>query len=540
MQTIVFGLLAVLAFIAFLGVAHHFGAGPLLAAITNRGTQFAGRVWTELQIAYFGHAVPALKRLGWCIAGLMGLAFLGVLIHTVWGNGTWWLSALTFAAVAGFSAWIAWNVRRTHADFSLQGLLAAAFTGFLTLGIWLFVAAHIVHDRGVAVLGAAYVLMALEVLFLTVGIIVRLAAFGVYSTEGSMNLFTKLAVSLITNGKQGLKDVFGPGGVVIAEEEKWMPVVRQARRRVNNLAFPILALGIILVSPALTGFALIAGFARNLFWGYLEGNGIDTTTRRQRSALAFEMLCYVLLGAAALTVFIPGAGARVDVLWVTFGNLLIGALNATIDAITNGMGWLVGILLSAGAVYALWSKNPDAPLRRTRKFVAIPVTIILLFCAGGFIWTLIGNGVQNAAAKAGVSLAQEFIPEVKATTTPGVKVSWPNWKDADGYRVERRELHEAAFSNLKDLASGATAWEDTTVERGKTYFYRIVVASSKGTGFTSSEKQVTVPKEPEKKEPAKAAGTAKAPVAQSPCASGSCGRSPELSELCLRYPDACK
>lgn len=66
--------------------------------------------------------------------------------------------------------------------------------------------------------------------------------------------------------------------------------------------------------------------------------------------------------------------------------------------------------------------------------------------------------------------------KVKATSVSenDITVSWASVKGAEGYAVYRKEDNEAELVEIAKLDSKTTSFEDTTVEAGKKYRYRVI------------------------------------------------------------------
>lgn len=295
-------------------------------------------------------------------------------------------------------------------------------------------------------------------------------------------------------------------------------------------------------------------------------------------------LYYGLVAALALmtsiVTLVPGADERFQALREAFALLLNNSTDAATGSILTGMASLVGIVLTSIVLYVLWPRRSgervvheangtaitfpatEPAFPRMRKLIALPFGIILLACVAGFVWTLVQGSVMEASA----TVLSRFIPTASATASPGVHLGWPSVPGATGYVIERRELHEPAYSTLNEngttegvwtagspsaprvFVKGTTEYEDkANVVRGNKYFYRVIAlgAGAGGRDVISTETSVVVPAvaptPPTPTRPSTGGGTPHR--IRTACSTGDCIGSdpnPGLTAFCARNPAACR
>lgn len=291
----------------------------------------------------------------------------------------------------------------------------------------------------------------------------------------------------------------------------------------------------------------------------LRGVRVRLTAIRLASLSLMMLVTFVGLGLLFLRMFF-GAGDAIDALWLTFGDLVRNVVLGGKNAMTSGMTWLASCILAGlvvAGMLAFWPSYYDEWNRKryhasgthwvgTSAFALIALVSMCLF-----IWSQVGETVTDKANSVKSGLWKGFVPTVRATETeskPGAHVSWQVVPAATGYKIERRELREATYGTIKDAKGevdlqfdkGTTAYQDDTVKREKTYFYRVVAIGGNGTGMdlVSDERSVAIPKEPEFKKLA----LEKPTVAVAPattvagCTNGDCGTNPGLNAYCARHP----
>ena len=93
--------------------------------------------------------------------------------------------------------------------------------------------------------------------------------------------------------------------------------------------------------------------------------------------------------------------------------------------------------------------------------------------------TVMSFGSLEAAA---ASLAAPKLVSVKAVSVTSVKLTWESVKDAAGYAVVRSGSRTTGFKTLKKLDSATSlTWTDTTVSKGKVYYYKVRAYKKSGT-----------------------------------------------------------
>ena len=416
--------------------------------------------------------------------------------------------------------------------------------------------------------------MARETVFLVIEIVVRLIAYGFYSLEGATNFTVRSVIAFIPESvRKDLQHVIPPTGVEYAKEERWVPVVKNIKIQANNLLYPVLALGIIFVSPTLTGFASMAGFARHMYWGYLEGNGVDTKERRANSAKSFEKICQALIFITGIIVFVPGAAARLDTMYYAFAAIIDHALDNTNGALATGIGWLSGVV-AFGTILILclrfWPKDKakdpwgreieKAHAPGSRFLISWTLVLATLFCLGMFGVGLVKEPIANATEatmqvmiKNG-TLSKYLTPRLEQTKANAVRLTLPNLPDATYFsgcvmKVERREPSDVKYVEIAKLPTGFEKWNDDKVDVGKEYVYRVIADCSKNLAviaggldarIVGAERMITIA-ESTKPAPAKPTVVPAAPATTvAGCTNGDCGMNPGLNAYCARHPDICR
>ncbi len=478
MHLILVSIAAIVAFVVFVAAANHFGFGVVLTAIRNRLGETAENVSEIMRDVWYETVVPVLRTLSVLVALLLAV---GVVLSCV--SGTWWVILVSvLIAVVGVIAVLV-NRLRPREEFRLSPLLTIPVLSFAVFGLWEFVGGVAAHNRAHAVIGALFLFMARDIVFATLEVMARLAALGIDLAEGSSNVVVRFAMNWVTKDKKPLPDVN------IADQERWVPWVKNGKRKINRALYPVIALGILMPYPVVLGFSFIVAAVTAMAWGNLESEGVDTSERRRKSAAYFEVLCFVLLGFDGLVIFIPDAEQFVDVL---FRDLQLGTLSI-LGGFHDGLNW----------IHQLTSAETLAMICGT----------VLLGALAAVIW---GNGVRKLLAVPFILLA------LYGTAVLGLHVT-------------------------------GVIWHKTTQAVFGTASHVLVVASDDGSSkdrpSTSSGASKTVPEAPPVKPQTSPAAPADAPAPAAPIATAPPqttvaanpnGQSADLQELCRRFPRSCE
>jgi len=194
MQLVVVGLVSIVVLIAFVALARHFGGAALLTAI---GSAFAAAGTTFENICglvYEDYIAPAFRKLGWYALGVMLIGVIGSMFLSLGATVTWWVWFVGLIITIITAAVLVWNgVGRfdfatrtlrwsTLDEFSVGTVMSAIVVGMLSLGTWFFAAAHIctgqattanlpanlapvMDAHSLAIMGAVFIALAIEVLF---------------------------------------------------------------------------------------------------------------------------------------------------------------------------------------------------------------------------------------------------------------------------------------------------------------------------------------------------------------------------------------
>jgi len=562
MQLIIVALVAIVVLVVFVGVVNHFGGGALLTAIGNMFTSVGGAIEDIAIEAYDNLIVPAFRRIGWAVVGVLGAGVFGALILAYGSTVPWWVPAAGLIIAGGFTAWIIVNYRRPLANFSVMTVISAAFLGLLTLGLWFFVAAHLavgsavsapanlaplMDARMLAVLGVVYILMARELLFMVIDLLAHMAKLGVDFAESSGNAVVSIAKTLISGGLKGLANV----DINLADQELFKPAVKRAKARINAAILPVLALGVLMPFPAVLGLTVLAGTFAYLSFENAENCGIDTLTWRQRAARSLVYVGYVLLAVLALVVFFPPLQAAFDGLVLAVGALIGGILETAKDAIYwilgignkkfVGFPWyaaLCGALFTGFIAWMCWpDEDAEGAKRRARQLLAAPFILMMFLAIGSLCITIFSwNRADSFSLKEGASLSKMRAPQANIVDSAKVRLTYPEIpKAARGYRYERRAVGETNWTAFNALANGVTHYDDATVIAGTTYAYRL--AALYATGETELSEEVLV-RVPDKSPPPPPPPTTTVVVRN--CPNGNCTGNPGLAAYCARHPDVCK
>lgn len=580
MQLIVVGLLAIVVLIAFVALARHFGGAALLTSIGNAFRRAGATFATACDVVYSDYIVPAFRKLGWYVIGFMLVGVLGSALLWLFGSVVkWWVMPVGLLITLVTLAVLVWNglvrydpatraFRRTTVDeFSVGTVTSAVVIGPLALGLWLFAAAHIcvgqavavpanvaplMDARSLAILGAVFVTMAIEALFLVLDLVAHLAKLGVDFAEGTGGLIISVVKGLLASGVKGLAGV----NFNIADQEGFKPAVAKAKAKVKTAVMPILALGCLMPYPAVLGFTLVAGAFTYFLFERMEAVGIDTLGRKQSASRFLEIVGYVLLAALALVVFVPPLQAEFDALILKVGELLVGAVRTVIAAIAwvlgikshtfTGFPWYaaaLGTLFTAAVAAVLWPNGATTGfVRRVRQGVAVPFMVMAMAGIVSLTVTIFSWGsADQIGIDNGVTLSKMPAPKVAVVTAgaaPAVRLTYPEIpRAAGGYVYERRLITDRTWTPLGNVADGVVHFDDTSVTAGTAYAYRVAATFPSGQKEFSREVLVSVPA------PVASASVTPPPpppptARRTACSGPTCGN-PGLDSYCRHHPDVC-
>ena len=217
---------------------------------------------------------------------------------------------------------------------------------------------------------------------------------------------------------------------------------------------------------------------------------------------AFITLTSVILVFVIVMLVVPGGEAMVN----TFIKDAVGVVSGFFSGTHKGFGWIAGksiasytpalfaaILagLAAGAVKGTGKS-------KVRNWASIPLDIL---CIAAFV--AFGAGVLSAAMTVARDEMEDTgrifawaVDDLKAEVVDGKpELSWNVTRVVNGFTLERRKATDTAFVSVSELASGTTAWRDTTAADGETYFYRLVIKPKNGSSVFSKEVRVSVSSE---------------------------------------------
>lgn len=535
MSVLVIGLVAALALALMFGLAHGTAAAQRFGNAFQHARNQAELGFEWFMDQYEEHIQPLIRNMGW-----VAMTFLVVSGSSVFvvPKATW-LSIVVFLLSAGGFTMLWRAMQRTPGQFSAFSLASWIFLSYLGVGIALFWAGIASNERRLAVLGVAYILCAREVLFLEISVAGYAFWLGIKTIEGSGNLVFKIAIGLLTSGKQSLATLIGPDGIDVFPEQKIGPAIQSVKYRINIALYPVLAIGILTVNDVAVGLTLLAGLVSYFVWGNLAGEGINITSRRQRAAQLLEILAYALLAVAALVALVPGFARAFDAQMVAIKTWVVNLIDCKVGVMLPSLKTALAGLIITGLVlgYVYPWKN-DAKLPGTRKLVAVPFGILAIVCLVGGTVSLLSKGSSDTVAVCGLSLSQAQAPVV--TLENGrPRLTWTEARNAAEYRLERRAVNETAFQPVSggtSIKSGVTTWIDNDLTAKGEFYYRLIVVYSDGhLSAPSPEVSVVIAPPPVRTQPRSdgssspkaSASTSIAPsasqtVASTICADGSC------------------
>ncbi|MDQ7815326.1 MAG: hypothetical protein RDU25_06020 [Patescibacteria group bacterium] len=497
-----------------------------------------------------------------------------------------------------------WMVRERPDHSPVVNVGLTTVGALLALGATYFVVGMTFESRLFVLASVPFVVMALAIVFRAWQLAVKLAAWTADAVEAGPNgvinlskLGIRLIAALFTRNWSKVEEIFKPTdsttqAVSYVNQEAWEK--NRQRAVYETVATLVFVYSLCLLVPTWSWFLAavviqtLTSAARYVMkWAYnTETFFYQENKNRVRLFIASTKerslyLYYALVAALALmtsiVTLVPGADERFQALREAFALLLNNSTDAMTGSILTGMAYLVGIVLTSIVLYVLWPRRSgeqvvhdengtaitfpasEPAFPRMRKLIAAPFALILLACVAGFVWVL----VQGSVVEASASVLSKFIPIASATATPGVRLHWPSVPGANGYVIERRELHEPAYSTLNENGSvegvwtpgtpsaprvfvkGTTEYEDkANVVRGSKYFYRIIAlgAGAGGRDVVSTETSVLIPA---------VAAPVPAPTPKPPTTGGSkpattCSGSclgkgnPGLTAFCQRHPEDCR
>jgi hypothetical protein len=563
-------LVALVVLVGFIAIVQALGGGTLLASIASLFASGGRGAVALAQLAYYRLIIPAFQRIGWVVVGVLVVGVVGAWLLYVFGSSTIpiWVPAIAMV-VAGVPAYWIWSNNRRGANLSVFTALSAAFLGLLALGLWFFVAAHLavgsavsvpantaplMDARMLAILGVIFILMARELLFVTLDLVAHMAKLGVDFAEGSSNLVVSVAKTLLTAGLKGLAGV----DINLANQELFKPAVKRAKTRINGALLPVLALGVLAPFPSVLGLTMLAGTFVYLAYENAENTGIDTLTWRQRAARTLVYLGYVVLAVLALVVFFPPLQAQFDGLLLAVGSLIGGILQTAIDAIYwvlgikghkfTGFPWyaaLGGLLFTAFVAWAIWpNEDHEGAARRVRQGLAAPFIVMMFWALGSLTLTIFTwNTADTVGIDHGVSLSKMKEPSAVLVSGPAVQLTYPEIPRASGgYVYQRRVITDRTWTSLGTVADGVVHFNDTTVVPGTTYAYRVAATFPTGQDEFSREVLVTIPSAgggTGGSGGGGSGGSGGGSGTRTACSGPNCGN-PGLDAMCRRYPSACQ
>lgn len=497
-------------------------------------------------------------------------------------------------AAATAPAAFAWRVLERPEGWPGLSIISTAFIAFAVQAAALLALGLTSGSRQAVLLSLVAMAAAVAVFFTLARFFVWVAEKGIGLVEFVPNAFLEITFAAIRRKWDKIEEVMSRitdssrQAVNIANQEEFKKQWKFQLRRV--IAVLASTYGIAFLAPAWKWVLLWTGiqvagllvvylheyretqFAELVAKGEAERAADLQKIRRRLANLRLASLTgYVVIIATLLVgvvamAFSATAAAKIDLLVADAGRLFDTAFDGT----HYGASWLIeaGSGRYVGAFVAMLAMLVAAALvygdgvSRARKLAAYALGTVAFVAGGAFVISATASAAPKVASETlGPSTLGPIAPKLELTTTqsvktpsvkmPSVKVKWSNVPGATGYVIQRRELTEPKFTDIGTLPIGITHWEDTSVRKGTTYYYRAVVKIAANVPLTSPEREIAIPKEPEPdaapaisvapEAPTAAASTAP-PAPATPPASGAAdagGMSEDLSELCRRYPGAC-
>lgn len=514
--------IAAIAALVVLGpaIAAHLGAPGLPGVIGGRINNVTARMRRTALRVYYRDIVPRMMTVGLILEVLIGFLVIETALAAMLGSDWKW-GVMVGAVLIGIASitLIEWNRRRINAEYSETVQFATAILALFALGVTNFVLGHlhpmqdVLKDKLITWVGVAEILTALIITTAIGNLAVRLAAFGVYSLEGVTNVLARVAIAIATNGRQGLAQVFGPTGIEIAPEERWVAWVNGLANGWKRAVFPVLALGLIWNHPKLTLVAVIFGTARQLMWKYLDLNSVETSGRRRFAALTFEVLFYIGAAVLFLNVFFDGSGTEIDALF----SALSASIIAGLKALVKGLPWILAAVV-AGVAAVFLPKAMPKKSKGTRGLLRAVAVIGLLVSILGLGVTWFGQSVSEAAT----AVTLKFVPFASVGKGKQVRITWPALSGAVKYHISKRADNSDKFCTLSrdsvdrlicvpevegvsvsedgvrplEFPHEARSFVDDSVSWGDKIHYRITAIMDGKEHVSAETDLVTVPDEP--------------------------------------------
>jgi hypothetical protein len=574
MQSIVIGIFGVLGVLLALGISRRSaGMSSLTAALSDLRVDVED-LWERLTGLYIDHILPVIRRMGYVAIFYLLASFVITYVEFMTSPSSTWMMGTTFAggAIAVIGSCCIWlySMQRSRDDFSSTDHATYIAAALLVQGLVLFIGGIGANSIGTIALGVTLILMAKEVLFLVVKVYAKLAAYGVDVGEGSSNFLLKIITGVLS--KKSFEEVVAPGGVNIANQERFIPMVKSIERNVNLALYPFLAVGILLHGFVWLGVIGVITFATFFAYAMLEAEGVDVTERRKRAVVAWEWVSYGLTILAVLSMLIPQLRSAIDARMELIKSWIVGLPKGTSSlkfmdlktAVAGAVAWGVVALLA----YPQKGKAKDGteiepafagPRRMLAAVFAVPFVIFLF----GAVTSFSGSAAHgDMISFDGVRASSAKSPKI-ALDGVDVVIDWESVPNAIDYRIEKHLSGKTGqFDTVASgFAKGVTHWRGP-VAPGLYRFRVVAVYVNSGTevvesdpspetedfrvgpapapsGSASGSASVapsSLPSQPASKPAATVATTSDQQV---PCTSGTCTHSPKTLAMCKKLKISC-
>ncbi len=571
MQSIVIGIFGVLGVLLALGISRRSAGMSSLTAALGELRVDVEDVWERLTGLYIDHILPIIRRMGYVAIFYLVASFVITYIEFVTSPSSTWMTGTTFAsgAIAVIGSCCVWlySMQRSRDDFSSTDHATYIAAALLVQGLVLFIGGIGANSIGTIALGVTLILMAKEVLFLVVKVYAKLAAYGVDVAEGSSNFLLKIITGVLS--KKSFEEVVAPGGVNIANQERFIPMVKSIERNVNLALYPFLAVGILLHGFVWLGVIGVITFVTFFAYAMLEAEGVDVTERRKRAVVAWEWVSYGLTILAVLSMLIPQLRSAIDARMDLVKNWIVGLPKGTsslkfMDLKTAAVGTIVWGILALFA-YPHKTKAKDGTevepaFARSRKtfaaICAVPFAVFLLGGATSFSGTAAhGDMISFDGVRASVAKS----PKIALDGTD-VVIDWESVPNAIDYRIEKHLSGKTGqFETVANgFAKGVTHWRGP-VTPGLYRFRVVAVYVNSGTEVVESDPSpetedfrvgpahaptsipttTTSSTPPKLPAPKPAATVATAIPDSTPCTEGHCEHSQEALAMCKKLKIPC-
>ncbi|MFZ2804674.1 MAG: fibronectin type III domain-containing protein [Patescibacteria group bacterium] len=253
----------------------------------------------------------------------------------------------------------------------------------------------------------------------------------------------------------------------------------------------------------------------------------------------YVLVTLILTVVAVVSMLSPEFAKEVDTFYASLGGVVIGTLRFASGMLKQGAAAASICLVFVGLVFLIRKFWPEGWTRGVATCIA---GLVALVSFGWFIYLGVGQSAAETVDRTASGTLFHVMPlnlRVMATdrnAKRGAYLTWSDVPDAVSYRIERRELHEPAYSPLKKsaasepyvFAKGATSFEDTPLDEGNTYFYRIVSTNAEKKERTSGEVAVPITKAP----PAPSATPAASHKPVATRSKHAASRSKDLQDIC--------